>query len=147
MSRPPRHPDSALLTGALIGWSLLQGGLAFALVAAVYIGAMLLPMPPDEVRALAFVTLVGANIALIFVNRTFSSSLRVALLRPNRMLIWGLGIALALMAAILSWPVVRRFFGLGPLHADDLAVSFAAAGALLVVLELAKLGWRRRLAG
>jgi Ca2+-transporting ATPase len=113
----------------------------------VYIGAMLLPMPADEVRALAFVTLVGANIALIFVNRTFSSSLRVALLRPNRMLIWGLGIAIALMAAILSWPAVRQFFGLGTLHADDLAVSFAAAAALLVVLELAKLGWRRRLAG
>ena len=146
MSRPPRRPDSALLSGALIGWSLLQGGLALVLVAAVYLLAMLLPMPADEVRALAFVTLVGANIALIFVNRTFSSSLRAALGRPNRMLVWGLGIATALLTTILSWPALRRFFGLGPLHANDLALCLGAALVLMVLLELAKLGWRRRLA-
>jgi Ca2+-transporting ATPase len=146
MSRPPRRPDSALLSRALIAWSLLQGGLAFVLVAAVYVLAMLLPMPAGEVRALAFVTLVGANIALIFVNRTFSSSLRVAIFRPNRMLIWGLGIAITLLATILSWPAVRQFFGLGPLHANDLALCLGAAAGLLVVLEFAKLAWRRRLA-
>jgi P-type Ca2+ transporter type 2C len=145
MRRPPRRPDSALLSGALIGWSLLQGGLAFALVATVYMLAMLLPVPADEVRALAFVTLVGANIALIFVNRTFSSSLRVALLRPNRTLIWGLGIVIILLTTILSWQAVRQFFGLGPLHANDLALCLGAVAGLFVVLELAKLAWRRRL--
>jgi Ca2+-transporting ATPase len=98
MRRPPRRPDGALLDGALIGWSLLQGGLALALVATVYVLAMLLPVPADEVRALAFVTLVGANIALIFVNRTFSSSLRAALGRPNAMLAWGLGITATILA-------------------------------------------------
>ena len=36
MQRPPRHPDSALLSGPLIGWSLLQGAVAFAWVAAVF---------------------------------------------------------------------------------------------------------------
>jgi Ca2+-transporting ATPase len=146
MNRPPRRPDSALLSGALIGWSLLQGGLAFALVAAVYIVAMLLPVPDEEVRALAFVTLVGANIALIFVNRTFSSSLRDALGRPNRMLAWGLGIAVTLLATILTWPAVRGFFGLGRLRVEDLALCLGAALGLLVLLEFAKLAWRRRLA-
>src|SRR5689334_11635371 len=34
MARPPRGADDALFGGALIGWSLLQGALAFALVAA-----------------------------------------------------------------------------------------------------------------
>jgi Ca2+-transporting ATPase len=146
MTRPPRSQDSALLTGALIGWSLLQGGLAFALVAAVYILAMLLPVPADQVRALAFVALVGANIALIFVNRTFSSSLRAALGRPNRVLAWGLGITVSLLAVILAWAPVRGFFGLGRLRVNDLALCLGAALALLVVLELAKLAWRRRLA-
>ena len=146
MSRPPRRPDSALLSGALIGWSLLQGGLAFAVVAAVYVLAMLLPVPADEVRSLAFVTLVGANVALIFVNRTFSSSLRAALGRPNRLLAWGMGITVGLLATIMAWPDVRRFFGLGPLHANDLSLCLAAAAGLLVVLELTKIAWRRRLA-
>jgi Ca2+-transporting ATPase len=147
MSRPPRHPDSPLLSGALVGWSLLQGTLAFAVVASIFVGAMLLPLSVDEVRALSFVTLVSVNITLIFVNRTFSSSLRTALGRPNRTLAWGLGIACSLLGLILAWPELRRFFGLGVLHLDDLTVCLAAAGLLLVVLELAKLGWRRRLAG
>ena len=146
MNRPPRRADSRLLSKALIGWSLLQGGLAFALVATVYIVAMLLPMPTDEVRAIAFVTLVGANIALIFVNRTFSSSLRVALLRPNRMLIWGLGIVVTLLAIILASPSVRGFFELGALRGNDLVLCFGAALGLLVLLEFAKRAWRRSLA-
>jgi Ca2+-transporting ATPase len=146
MQRPPRRPDSSLLSGALIGWSLVQGTLAFALVAVVFFLAMLSRVPAEEVRALTFVTLVGANIALIFVNRTFSSSLRTALGRPNRVLAWGLGITAAVLTAILAWPDLRQFFGLGLLRWRDLALSLAAAGALLVILELAKLGWRRRLA-
>jgi P-type Ca2+ transporter type 2C len=146
MSRPPRRPDAALLGGPLIGWSLLQGTLAFALVASAYVVAMLLPVPADEVRTLAFVTLVGSNVALIFVNRTFSSSLRAALGRPNRMLAWGLGIAAALLATILSWPALREFFELGPLRLRDLVLCSSAVFGLLLVLEVSKLAWRRRLA-
>ncbi len=146
MTRPPRHPDGALLGGALIGWSLVQGTLAFALVAAIYFAAMLLPVTAEEVRTLAFVTLVGSNIALIFVNRTFSSSLRAALGRPNRMLAWGLAITASLMAAILAWPALRRFFDLGQLRGRDLALCLGAALGLLLVLELSKLAWQRRLA-
>jgi Ca2+-transporting ATPase len=147
MARPPRPPDGVLLGPALIGWSLLQGTLAFALVAAVYVAAMLLPgAAEEEVRTLAFVTLVGSNIALIFVNRTFSSSLRAALGRPNRMLAWGLGITAALMATILAWPAVRNFFELGRLQGRDLALCVGAAFALLLVLEVSKLAWSRRLA-
>ena len=135
-----------MLGGALIGWSLLQGGLAFGLVAGVYMFAMLLPVPAEEVRTLAFVALVASNIALIFVNRTFSSSLRAALGRPNRMLAWGLGIAAALLTAILAWPLLREFFDLGPVQARDLLLCLGAAFSLLLVLEVSKLAWHRRLA-
>jgi hypothetical protein len=50
-----------------------------------------------------------------------------------------------LLGFILYVPRVRQFFSLGELHADDLAMCLLAALFLLVVLELAKLGWRRRL--
>jgi P-type Ca2+ transporter type 2C len=145
MSRPPRHPDSPLLTGALVTWSLVQGSVAFAMVASIYVGASLLAAPDEVVRAVAFLALVGANIALVFVNRTFSSSMYAALGRPNRMLAWGLGITTILLTTLLSWPDVRSFFGLGALRALDLAVCLAAALLVLLVLEMAKLVWRRRL--
>ena len=40
MRRPPRAPDEPLFSRALIAWSLLQGTLAFALVAAIYVMAL-----------------------------------------------------------------------------------------------------------
>ena len=58
----------------LIGWSLVQGALAFGLVAAIFVVALDRGMPEDEVRALAFFSLVLAIVGLIFVNRSFSSS-------------------------------------------------------------------------
>jgi P-type Ca2+ transporter type 2C len=145
MSRPPRRSDSRLLSRALIGWSLLQGALALAIVATVYIGAIRMDQPHEDVRALAFVSLVGVNIALIFVNRTFTSSLRSALFRPNKILWWGLGAAGGVIALILSWSSARQFFGLGQLHGDDLGVCLAATVISLLVLELAKTAWRQRL--
>ena len=38
MRRPPRSPASRILSGRLIGWSLVQGVLAFAAVAASFVG-------------------------------------------------------------------------------------------------------------
>jgi Ca2+-transporting ATPase len=145
MRRPPRHPDSRLLSSALVWWSLLQGTLALAVVAGVYVGAMRMELPHEDVRAISFVTLAGVNISLIFVNRTFASSLRAAFGRPNKVLWWGLGGAIGVLALILSWPDARQFFGLGVLHARSLGVCLAAGAILLLVLELAKRGWSSRL--
>lgn len=68
MRRPPRAPDEPLFSGALIGWSILQGTLAFGLVAAIYIVALRRGMPEEEVRALAFFSLVLTIVSLIFVT-------------------------------------------------------------------------------
>ena len=40
MQRPPRDPDEPLFSRALVAWSLLQGALAFALVAAIFVVAL-----------------------------------------------------------------------------------------------------------
>ena len=145
MRRPPRRSTSKLISWPLILWSVAQGLGAFALVSAVLAGAMRLGLPEDTVRTLTYLTLVGANVALIFVNRTFASSLRAAFLQPNRALWWGLGIAGAVLAAIVTLSPLRRFFGLGVISASQLALIGAAALLLLVVLETAKRAWRLRL--
>ena len=145
MRRAPRAGKSALLTPSLFAWCLLQGMVAFAAVSAVFVGAMNSAMSADSVRTQVFLALVAANLALIFVNRTFASSLRAAFGRPNRMLWWGLGIAVGVLAFIVGVPAVRRFFGLGGLAPDDLLVSLAVAPVVLLVLEVAKRVWRKRL--
>ena len=122
---------------------MIQGVLAFAAVAAVFAGGLAREMPETELRALVFVSLVLVNASLILVNRSFSSSLLTALVRPNASL-WVLlsGVA-ALLAVALTWPPAMDLFRFGPLHPDDLGLSLLAGAAVLVVLELIKPHWRR----
>jgi Ca2+-transporting ATPase len=145
MRRPPRGRAGALLPRPLLLWCLVQGALALAAVTAVFVAAVRAGLPADSVRTVAFLALVGVNIALIFVNRSFASSLAQAFGRPNKVLWWGLGIACAVLAIIVGWPGARRFFGLGALEPAGFAAALGAALALLVVHELLKRPWRRSL--
>ena len=145
MRRPPRAPEEPLFSTPLIYWSVLQGLLAFALVAAIFVVALKRGMPESEVRALAFFSLVMTIVGLIFVNRSFSASLVTALRRPNPMLLGILGAVLATLSLTLLWPLLSILFRFGPLHADDLTVTLGAGVVLLVLLELLKPIWRARL--
>jgi len=141
MRRPPRNPAARLFSRPLVVWSLLQGIVAFAVIGAIFLGALWRGMPENEARALTFVSLVFTNFVLIFVNRSFSASLRAAILRPNPAL---LGIVLAagtVLATTLLWSPAKTLFEFGPLHWDDLSASFAAGIAVLGALELVKWGF------
>jgi Ca2+-transporting ATPase len=145
MRRPPRAPDAPLFSWPLIGWSVLQGALAFGLVASVFVVAFERGMPQDEARALAFFSLVLSIVSLILVNRSFSTSLISALRRPNAPLVWILLATVAILAASLLLPAARALFRFGPLHGDDLLVTVAAGGVVLLALEGIKPLWRMRL--
>ena len=145
MRRPPRAPDEPLFSGSLIGWSLVQGGFALALVAVIFIGAFRRDLPEEEVRALAFFSLVLTIVSLIFVNRSFSASVVTALRRPNAALAWVLLVIAVALGLTLLWPFASSLFRFGPLHADDLALTLGAGVLVLVVLEVLKPLWRARL--
>jgi len=138
MRRPPRGPDSRLLSSRMATWGLLQGGLAFAALAAVFAAAIGRDMPEDELRALVFVSLVLINTSLILVNRSFSGSLLVALGRRNRTLWFLLGGVAMVLAVTLTWTPAMGLFRFGPLHVDDLGLSLAVGAALLITLEFVK---------
>ena len=145
MRRPPRNPDTPLFSGPLIGWGILQGGLAFVFVAAIFVMAHLRDMTEAEIRAVTFLSLVLTIVGLIFVNRSFSSSLVKAFRRPNAALAWVLGTVFSILALSLYAPVVRELFQFGLLHFDDLMTTIAAGGGVLILLELLKPIWRQRL--
>ncbi len=145
MRRPPRSPVQPLFSRSLVGWSVVQGALAFALLAAIFVTASLRGMPEAEVRALTFFSLVLTIVSLIFVNRSFSASLVTALLRPNRALVWVLISVSTILCLTLLWPPASGLFGFGPLHPGDLALTFTAAAVVLVSLELLKRFWHQRL--
>jgi Ca2+-transporting ATPase len=145
MRRPPRPTAEPLFSWPLIVWSALQGVLVFILVGAIYIIALRRGMPPDEVRALTFFSLVLSIVSLILVNRSFSTSLVTAIRRANITLAWILAAVASILALSLLVPSVRNLFNFGPLHWDDLSLTLGAATTILVALELAKTFWRDRL--
>jgi P-type Ca2+ transporter type 2C len=102
-------------------------------------------MPEEEVRALAFFSLVLTIVSLIFVNRSFSASLVTALHRSNSALTLVLLGITAMLSLTLLWPLARGLFRFGPLHFDDLAVTLGAGIMVLVFLEVLKPFWRKQL--
>ncbi|QWG19428.1 cation-translocating P-type ATPase [Bradyrhizobium sediminis] len=145
MRRPPRPPEQPLFSANLIGWSLVQGTLAFALVAVIYLVALGRGMPEAEVRALTFFSLVLAIVSLIFVNRSFSASLITALRRPNSALAWVLLVVPVMLGVTLLVPSISALFRFAPLQFDDLALTLGAGIVVLVALEALKSVSRGRL--
>jgi Ca2+-transporting ATPase len=143
MRRPPRPADAPMFDGFLLGWSLLQGLVAFGVVAGVFLMAQGRGMPETELRALTFFALVLTIVSLIFVNRGFSASLIAAFRRPNPALIWVLAGVSATLGLTLAWPFAADLFRFGPLHADDLLITLGAGVAALLTLEALKMGYRR----
>ena len=138
MRRPPRRADEPLFSRSLIQWGLVQGGLAFALVAAIFAIAIERGMTEAEVRAAVFFSLVTAILGLIFVNRSFGTSLVAALRRPNPALaLVVLAVALVLGLSLV-WPSARDLFRFGPLHFDDLVLTLGSGAVLVILLELLK---------
>jgi len=138
MRRPRRDPSEPLLTSRFIWWSLLQGVLILALVAAIFVLALQRAMPDEDARALTFAALVATNAGLVLVNRSSSASLWEALQRPNPTLWWMLGTIAAILSGILMVPTARHLSGFGPLHGDDLAIALLAGLGTLVLLEAIK---------
>jgi P-type Ca2+ transporter type 2C len=142
MSRQPRDATEPLFSRDMIVWSLVQGVLAFGLVATIFVVALNRGMPVDEVRALTFFALVISIVALILVNRSASASLVKAIKRPNRALGIVLPLVVVMLAVTLIVPFISNLFRFGPLHADDLLITLGAGVVVLVVLEFIKPIWR-----
>lgn len=86
-------------------------------------------------------------VGLIFVNRSFGSSLWQALRRPNRSLSWVLaGVALILTLSLV-WPAARSLFGFGALDLGELLLAALAGVSVLLILEQLKRPFRGALNG
>ena len=139
MTRPPRDPESALLSRSLLVTGFLQGALAILAVCAVFLHATLRGLPAEQVRSMGFLTLICANYALIFANRSFSASPLAGFVRPNPSLWISVGSAAGALAAIFLIPAIRGFLRLGPMRGGQALLCVAAAVVLLGALELIKL--------
>ncbi|OAN53340.1 cation-translocating P-type ATPase [Sphingobium sp. TCM1] len=144
MNRKPRHPEERLFSLRMIGWSVFQGGLGFALLATIFLASSYAGMAEADARALTFFSLIGVILVLILVNRSFDTSLLHALVRGNAALRYVLGAVVAVAAVVMTVPALRSLLKFGPLHGPDVAITMGSAALLLILLEASKMVQLRR---
>jgi Ca2+-transporting ATPase len=145
MRRPPRRAGSSILPPALIGWSLLQGLLAFGAVAVVVLWSMEGGHAAPLVRTQAWLTLIGVDLVLVLTNRRYGASLLAAFGRSSKLLWWGLGLPLLFLALTVLVPPVRAFLGFTLPDVHDLMMPLSATLMLFVLLQAMKPLWAARL--
>ena len=91
MRRPPRRPGDPLFSRETLRISMLQGVGVLAFVLGVYAFSLLSRIPTEEARSLTFLTLVIANVALIFTNRSWTRTIAGSLRESNPALWWVTG--------------------------------------------------------
>ncbi len=138
MHRRPRDPKTPLLPRRMAFWSAAQGAVSLVLVALALLLGSHAGMAETDLRSFVFATLVLTNVGLILVNRSQTSSLADAVLRPN-IALWGLVAAVvSILAIAIYWGPAQETFHFGPLHLNDLGFAVGAGLALIVLLEAAK---------
>ncbi len=137
MQRPPRDASAALLAGTALWLALLQGaGVLLVVLAASAWGVE--RMSENAARTFAFVTLVSANLALIFSNRSATASLWALMFRRNRTLWLVTGLTLALLALVLYVPALAQLFLFGTLAPPELMLALALGMAAVFWFEAIK---------
>jgi Ca2+-transporting ATPase len=132
MTRPPRPPQEPLFSGSTIVWSLTQGLVVLGMAATIFALAPGYGLSIDQVRGLTFAALIFGIVALILVDRSRSSSILTAILRPNRALAVVLPVVVGLLSVTLFWQPARDLFGFAVLEPEFLAVPPLAGLAVLI---------------
>jgi len=145
MRRQPRDPGEALFSLPMIAWSVFQGSLAFAVLAAIFLFETWSGMPEIELRALIFFALIAAIVALILVNRSFSAALGEALVRNNAALRVVIAAVAGVTTLILFLPWAQTLLKFGSIAWSDMMLAVGLGIGLLVFLESCKPAVRRRM--
>ncbi|MCK9440194.1 MAG: cation-translocating P-type ATPase [Methanothrix sp.] len=143
MMRRPRDPNKPLFSRRTLGLSLLQGISVLIIVMAVFAVSLYRGQGESVARALAYTTLIIANLGLILANRSWSRTILETMNTPNPALWWVVGGAGAFLALIVYVPFIRELFGFSNLHFIDIAICFIAGIASVLWFEGLKVINRR----
>jgi Ca2+-transporting ATPase len=139
MMRPPRNPTEPLFGRRTWSVCVLQGLGVLAVLVALYGLALYRGQGESEARALAFTTLIIANIGLILINRSWAHSVVSTIRSRNASLWWVIGGAVLFLGLVLYIPVLRALFRFSELHWIDLGSCLAAGAGSILWFELFKL--------
>jgi Ca2+-transporting ATPase len=142
MRRPPRDPKQSIFSLRNILLSLLQGVGALLSVLLVFVVALYRGQGEMDARALAFTTLIIANLGLIWTNRSRTRTVLETLRSPNAALWWITVSAFVFLGLVLYVPFFRVLFQFSTLHALDVAICFGAAAFSVFLVDVWKISHR-----
>lgn len=146
MGRKPRRKDEPLFDTRTLAWSALQGISALIITMGMFLIALSSGRPEGEARALAFTTLVIANLCIILSTRSQNRTALEMLRVPNSALLYVGIAALSMLALVLYVPFLQGLFLFAPLSPWEIAMCIAAGALSIAAFELVKMSrlWKHR---
>jgi len=139
MQKPPRNLKEPLFGKRNIILSFMQGLSVLFIVLLVFLIARGQGLNEGSYRALAFTTLVIANLGLILTNRSWQRTIFSTLRSSNKALWWILAGTIAFILIVLYVPFLQNLFYFETLHFIDLAICFSAGIFSIFWFEVLKL--------
>jgi Ca2+-transporting ATPase len=143
MLRPPRSPAEPLLAGRHLALSLVQGVLGTLVVVGLYAWLLGVETKLEESRALAFVALMAANVALILSCRAARPGWRSLFADVSPVGRWVIGGTLLGVSAITLVPALAEAFAFRPPSIPAWSAAFFAGAGTLALFELGKAALRK----
>jgi Ca2+-transporting ATPase len=144
MKRKPRNLLEPLFGRAAVITSLVQGLLIMSIVTGIYAFVMK-SHGENSARALAFMTLVIANLGLIFTNRSQNEPIVFTLKRPNKALWWVTGGTTVVLILALTVPFFHGLFRFDYFELNDLFLCLGAGVVSILGIEFLKLFFFKKL--
>jgi Ca2+-transporting ATPase len=139
MNRPPKKFEEPFFGAKKILFSCLQGVGILVIVLAVYFIGLDLGKSSNEVRAMAFTTLIVSNIAVILTNRSWTRNIFEIIATTNKAVKWVVGGAILFLLIVLEVPFFMDLFQFDRLHFTDILICTAAGMSTILWFELYKL--------
>jgi len=139
MSRPPKKLDEPFFGAKKIIFSCLQGVGILLVTLAVYLGGLYYSFDPNQVRAMAFTTLIISNIAVILTNRSWTDNIFKIIATPNNAVLWVIGGAAFFLTFILNVPFFLDLFQFEKLTIVHILICVSAGISTIIWFEIYKL--------
>jgi P-type Ca2+ transporter type 2C len=138
MSRPPKDINEPFFGAGKILFSCLQGAGIIIICLGVYFAGLRLGYSEKGVRTLTFVTLIIANISVIFSNRSWTSGIFSILSTRNKAVTWITGGAVVFLILILRVPFLLNLFQFEKIGYTELIVCTIAGFSSIIWFEIYK---------
>ena len=139
MERPPKRMNEPFFGGKKILFSCLQGVGILVVTLAIYLIGLHLGYEANEVRAMAFTTLIVSNIAVILTNRSWTDNIFRIIVTPNKAVLWVVGGAIFFLILILNIPFFLKLFQFQTLSFLNIIISVSAGIFTIVWFEIYKM--------